>query len=284
VGRFRYSYNTIVYLQEPFAQQVERLVRYGYDGIELIGEPDWYDLGEVKRRTQDAGLAVSSICSLFDPSRDLCHPDAAQRQAAMEYVRRIADMAAEVGAATILVTPTSWGKPSPLAPREQEWAWAVENIRKAGEYAASVGVDVTIEAWNRYETYFLNRLDQCVEILEATGLENAGVHGDVFHMNIEEVSIADAYRRAGKNLNHTHIADSNRAAPGTGHIDFRPIVKALHEIDYQGYVCFELLPATSDPFGLIRAGGAQEFLDRYTELAIKTLKQAEAEVLGTEAL
>ncbi len=282
MSRFRYSYNTIVYLQEPFSQQVERLVRYGYDGIELIGEPDWYDLKEVRQLTQDAGLAVSSICSLFDPSRDLCHPDAARRQAALDYVKRVADMAAEVGAATILVTPTSWSKPGPLAPREQEWEWAVENIRKSGDYAASVGVNVTIEAWNRYETYFLNRLDQCVEILKATGLENAGVHGDVFHMNIEEVSIADAYRRAGKYLNHTHIADSSRAAPGAGHIDFRPIVQALDEIDYQGYLCFELLPATNDPFALIKAGGAREFLDEYTELAIKTLKQAEAEVLGTD--
>ena len=34
----------------------------------------------------------------------------------------------------------------------------------------------------------------------------------------------------GKKLNHCHLADSNRAAPGTGHTDFKPILQALKDI------------------------------------------------------
>ena len=280
MGRFRYSYNSIAFIGEDFGRSVDRLVKYGYEGIELVGEPDWYDVKAVRRQSHDAGLAVSSICSLYTDGRDLSAPEPSQRQVGKDYVRALADFAAEVGAPVIIVAPTQWGKPHPLAPREQEWAWAVESIREVADYAASVGVNITIEAWNRYETYFLNRLDQCVELLKATGVKNGGVHGDMFHMNIEEVDIADAYRRAGKHLNHTHIADSNRAAPGAGHIDFVPVVKALDEIGYEGYLCFELLPATNDPFALIRAGGASEFLDQYVELAIGTMKKAEAAALG----
>jgi sugar phosphate isomerase/epimerase len=190
----------------------------------------------------------------------------------------MADFAAAVGAPTIIVGPSPVGKPAALASDEEEWNWAVENVRKVGEYAASVGVDITVECWNRYETYFLNTLDKAVRLVKETGLGNAGVHGDMFHMNIEEKSIDGAYRDAGAYLNHVHIADSNRAAPGAGHTDFLPTVKALKDIDYSGYVTFELLPASNDPFAMIERNGHLEFLDEYTELAITTLKAAEAQV------
>jgi len=206
------------------------------------------------------------------------HPDAAIRQKGLDYGKSIADFAAAVGAPTIIVGPSPVGKTAALASDEQEWEWAVENVRSIGEYAASVGVNITLECWNRYETYFLNKLDRAVELVEATGLANAGVHGDMFHMNIEEISIEEAYRAAGKHLNHVHVADSTRAAPGVGHLDFRPTLQALTDIGYDGYLTFELLPASSDPFAMIARNGHLEFLDNYTELAITTLKAAAAEV------
>lgn len=275
MSKFRYAYNSIVYMQEPFLKQVKRLVKYGFDAIELIGEPSWYDLKEVKRITSSEGIAVSSICSIFTPTRDLCHPDLKERKAGLEYAKAIAEMAAAVDSPIMIVAPTS--RIAPIASKSKEWKLAVDSIQQLGEFAKRLNVQLAIEPWNRYETYFLNRLDQAVKLMEATHLDNCGVHGDMFHMNIEEDDIVEAYRRASKHLIHTHIADSNRAAPGTGHLDFRPIVKVLKEMNYQGYLCFELLPPVKDPFACIRNGEAIDFLDKYTELAIKTMKQAELE-------
>jgi hypothetical protein len=45
---FKYSYNTIVYTGEDYAIQSARVAKFGYDAIELVGEPDWYDFKEVK--------------------------------------------------------------------------------------------------------------------------------------------------------------------------------------------------------------------------------------------
>jgi len=192
----------------------------------------------------------------------------------------VADFAAEVGAPTIIVAPTACMKLQPLADREDERKWAVEGLREAGAYAAERDVDLTLECWNRYETYWLNRLDQGVELWEEVGLDRGGVMGDTFHMNIEEDSIAEAIRRTGPTLNHVHLADSNRAAPGEGHIDFVPVLEALRDVDYGGYLSFELLPPSADPFGVMRAGGHQDFLDRYTAQAIERLKAAEAALAG----
>ena len=274
--RFKYAYDQLVYYGEDVGKSIDRVARFGYDGIELVGEPDAFDAADVRSRVSDAGIVVSSICSVYNAERDLAHPDAAARASALEYVKRVAEFASEVGAPTIIVAPTACMKLQRLAPADDEWRWAVEGIRAGGEYAASLGVDLTLECWNRYETYFLNRLDQAVEMQREIGLSNLGVMGDTFHMNIEEASIAEAFRLTGAVLNHVHLADSNRAAPGQGHLDFGPILQALADIEYGGYLTFELLPPSADPFGVMRAGGHTDFFDRYTAQAIEQMRAVEA--------
>jgi len=65
---------------------------------------------------------------------------------------------------------------------------------------------------------------------------------DLYHMNIEEANLADAIRAAGSHVGHVHFADSNRRAAGMGHIDFAPVVAALREVGYTGYLSAEVLP------------------------------------------
>ena len=272
---FKYSYDQLVYYGEDVDKSIDRLARLGYDAIELAGEPDAFDAKAVRRGVEQAGIVVGSICSIYTGDRDLAHPEPEIRKIGVDYVKSVADFAAEVGCPTMIVAPSVVGKLKPLASDADEREWAVESIREGGEYAASVGVNLTLECWNRYETYFLNRLEQAVDLWHETGLENGGVMGDTFHMNIVEDSIAAAIRRTGPLLNHIHLADSNRAAPGQGHTDFAPILEALREIDYQGYLTFELLPPSADPFAVMQAGGHLDFFDRYTEQAITRIKDLE---------
>jgi len=65
---------------------------------------------------------------------------------------------------------------------------------------------------------------------------------DTFHMNIEEVSIYESIIKAKDYITHVHLADSNRWAPGSGHLDFAKIIKTLEEINYKGYLSAEILP------------------------------------------
>ncbi len=273
--RFQYAYNSLVYFGEDLAESVDRVARFGYDAIEIVGEPTKIDPHRVAKLTKDAGIGVSSICSIYTADRDLVHPDPDTRGAAVQYVKDLADFAATMDCPTVVVHPTANMKIKPLADPEQEWAWAVESIRTAGEYAAERGVSFSLEAWNRYESYLLNRLEQARSLWADTGLSNGGVQGDTFHMNIEEASIADAFRASKGVLQHVHLADSDRTAPGGALVDFEPIIEALVDIDYDKYLSFELLPAAADPFS---GGSHEEFFDRYTERAIRTIKAIEEKV------
>jgi sugar phosphate isomerase/epimerase len=275
---FRYAYNALVYFGEDIADSIDRVARFGYDAIEVVGEPTSLDAKQIKRLADNAGIAVSSVCSIYTAERDLAHPDPAVRTSTVQYVKDVADFAAAMGAETVIVHPTACMKTQALASAADERRWAVEGIRAAGEHAAPLGVNLSLECWNRYETYFMNRLEQAASLWRETGLTNGGIQGDTFHMGLEEASIPEAFRQHGSMLQHVHLADSNRAAPGAGHLDFVPIVQALVDVGYQGYLSFELLPASADPFGAMKAGGQEAFFDRYTEQAIRYMKAVEAQV------
>jgi sugar phosphate isomerase/epimerase len=88
----------------------------------------------------------------------------------------------------------------------------------------------------------LNRLDEGARMWRETGLTNGGIMADTFHMNIEERSIPDAILASAGILNHVHLSDSNRLAPGLGHIDFAEVLQALREAAYGGGLAFELIP------------------------------------------
>jgi sugar phosphate isomerase/epimerase len=102
-------------------------------------------------------------------------------------------------------------------------------------------VRLIIEPLNRYESAIVNKASQAVELIRSQNLERALVLLDTFHMNIEEKSMADAIMSVGERLGYFHIADSNRRAPGDGHIPFSEVFRALKEIYYDGYVSAEIL-------------------------------------------
>jgi sugar phosphate isomerase/epimerase len=65
-------------------------------------------------------------------------------------------------------------------------------------------------------------------------------------MNIEERSLEKSILEAGASIGYIHFADSNRMAPGWGHIDFLKIIAALKEIAYTGPIGVEILPRPDD--------------------------------------
>lgn len=275
---FRYTYNTLVYGHEPIETGIARLARLGYDGVELVGERTLDDVPALKAELDRQGMVASSIISIYTPERDLVSSDESVRRAAVAYVKNNVDVAGALGADIVTFTQTACMKIVPEVDLAQEWDWAVEAARELAEYAADHDVTLAVEPWNRYETYLITRLDKAAQFVDEVDRPNIGVMADTFHMAIEERDIAAAIRAAGHRLVHVHLADSNRAAPGYGHTDFEPIVKAIADIGYDGWVSYELLPAAGDIWGVLSGAGAPEFLDEYTEASIAHTKAIETKL------
>jgi sugar phosphate isomerase/epimerase len=275
---FRYTYNTLVYGEEPIVEGIARVAAAGYDGVELVGEPEQTDVTEVRTALQEHGVVASSIVSIYTPERDIVSSTASIRQAARDYVRGNIDLAHALGADIVTFTPTACMKIVAEADIQQEWEWAVEAARDLADHAGRAGVTLVLEPWNRYETYLVNRTEQAVRFIDEVDSPHFGYMADTFHMSLEERDIAESIRLAGPRLAHVHLADSNRAAPGFGHLDFEPIVQAIADVGYDGWISYELLPAAGDVWGVLTGSGAPEFKGPYTEAAITHTKAIETKL------
>jgi sugar phosphate isomerase/epimerase len=279
-GAFRYAYNVIGFGGEDVALSIDRLARLGYDAVEVEGEPERHDSHRIRKLVEDAGLTVSSVCPNFTEERDLSHPDPEIRSIAVAYLRNLAEFAAEVGAPLFIVAPTAYARVQPIADPLDEWLWAVEGIRTAGDHASTLGVNLSLECWNRYGTYMLNRLEEGARMWHETGLANGGVMADTFHMNIEERSVSGAILAHANRLNHVHLSDSNRLAPGLGHIDFAEVLRALTEVGYKRSLAFELIPTLPN---LLEERQDPPSLDDVADQALLHMKRVE-QMLATGRL
>ncbi len=269
----RLTYNTVVYGSEPIAVGIARLARFGYDGVELAGEPERFDAIEIRDLLETHGLEAASISGMFTRDRDLVHQEAEVRANARAYMRSCVDLARAVGAGVVAVSPTAVMRTEPGPDRSQDWAWAVDGLRQVGHYAGEYGVRLAVEPWNRYENFMINRVEQAIELVELVDVPSVGCMADTFHMNIEESDPVAALRSAGDRLFHVQVADNTRQAPGRGNIDFEPIVGVLIELGYEGYVSFELFPAEADPLAAVERGSAGDFFDLYTDESIRNFKR-----------
>ena len=90
------SYNTLVYVNEDVEKSIERLARFGYDGVDLVGEPERYDAAQVRALLGRYKIAASSICAVFSAERDFASSKPEVRKNAVDYVKRCVDFAKEM--------------------------------------------------------------------------------------------------------------------------------------------------------------------------------------------
>jgi len=114
--------------------------------------------------------------------------------------------------------------------------------RRAAEY----GVELGIEAINRYETYLVNVASQASELLDRIGEPNVFVHLDTYHMNIEEKGFYGAITGLGSRLGYVHFSESDRGTPGTANVDWDEVFRGLKDIDYAGVLAMESFAAVNE--------------------------------------
>lgn len=226
---------------EPLEVTVRRLAKYGYNSLEIQGEPYKYDIKAVRRLLDDHGVQCWGSVTLMLEDRNLLAPSEAQRAQSVAYVKDCITMVEALGGEVISIVPGTVGKIVPDATPDKEWNWCVEAMKEVYDHGLRCGVKIGIEPINRFETYFINRSAQALALAEAVGPE-CGVCLDIFHMNLEEADPMQAIRDAGSRLVNFHVADNNRMACGMGTFDWPAIIATLRETDYDGALSVEFCP------------------------------------------
>lgn len=258
---------------------IKELAELGYDGVEIAGCPEFFPKAkEIAAACADNNIHPSSICSML-AGYDISHYDPVERQKGIDHAMRTVDFAAEVGAPIAILLPGAHSKYAPLTTRDEELATGIESMKVVADYAAKLNICLCVEAWDRFDNYLVTSLKDAQEVVERVGRANVGLMLDTFHMNIEERDMSEAVRSAGKRLWHFHVGDSNRRAPGMGHIDFLPILQALKDIDYPGYITMELIPPSFNVDAYAQYGDVSPYSSSYRAWSIKYLKELEKQLV-----
>jgi len=216
------------------------IAELGYSGLDLFikhaGEPG---LDKIIKKIKNVGLEVFLLAAVSAFVDDGLYLSSPQEEIRKELIRRMKDqidLAAELGAMVpIGVLRGSEGG-------DERLKWLAESLFELYEHALKREVQLVIEPVNRYETRLINSVTDALEFIEAFELPKFNLLVDIFHMNIEEQYIDLSLRKAGTQIGHVHIADSNRKVPGMGHIDWQMVFQTLHEIGYSGNCSIEAIP------------------------------------------
>jgi sugar phosphate isomerase/epimerase len=224
---------------------LDTAVELGYDAIEMsVRDPDDPAVTSCDAGLRRRGLNLSAIAtgqSFYSDGWSLTAEDSRVQRSLDQRMQRIIDVAAP-WEALVVIGGVRGKLTGSERDRVDQYRRVIEAVRRYAEYALPRNVSLVVEPINRYETNLLNTIDEALRFIDEVDMENLGILADTFHMNIEEVSLAESLRSAGERVLHAQFTDSNRRAAGQGHIDFEELADVLRDVDYRGYLSTETLP------------------------------------------
>jgi 5-keto-L-gluconate epimerase len=232
----------------------------GYNGVELsIKNPLDLDKEDIIKRTESLGLDIYAIAtgqSYYNDGYSFSAEDKNTRNSAIKRIKDNIDFAEILNCKIIIGgilgnIREKFGSGSDVEKR------VIDSFYPCLDYAKMKNVTILFEPINRYETLFINTMEEGREFLNVFNYDNLKLIPDTFHMNIEESSLENSLRDNIDFIGYIHLVDSNRRAPGFGHTDFKSIIKTLTELNYSGVLSCEILPL---PDSLTAANQAIKYL------------------------
>ncbi len=226
-----------------FETCIPKAAELGFNGVELaLKRRSEIDECRLRQLLDEHHLEVSCISTgqvYADGGLTLTEEDTEKRGEVISVFKELIDLAEKFG--KLINIGRVRGQ---IGRRKTEDIEAIfcGTVRLLCDYAAPKGVTLMLEPVNRYECDFVNSIEEGAALLKRIDRPNFKLMPDVFHMNIEDVAIADELAKYIRYINYIHLADSNRLAPGQGHTDFNEIFDRLAASRYDGWMSVEILP------------------------------------------
>jgi sugar phosphate isomerase/epimerase len=234
---------------------------------------------EVRRLAEKAGLTVVGLHWLLAKTKGLhlTSPDESVRRKTAEYLGHLARFSADLGGRIMVLGSPKQRNLAPGMNKADGMKHAAEVLRAALPTLEKADVTIALEPLGPAETNFLNTAADAVALMELVASLRCRLQLDCKAMATEgekgtgpisrngpqgasqksdlspfPLLIPDLIRKYRKPLVHFHANDPNSRGPGFGKLDFVPILKALREINYGGWVSVEVLDYTLGPERLAR--------------------------------
>lgn len=225
----------------PLADKFQLAHEAGFDGIDLLGDQLGPIVDQARELSASTGVEIPTVYGRLRVP--LVAATAAERLQAMDIVRERLALAARVGARRLIIVPI-FGEPRfeldwPGGIEQAELAVLAVELKELALDAARHQVCIVLEPLNRKETHLLRSPCAAAEFTRRIASDWIATMVDTYHMDLEQQDLAEEVRLAGDQLHLVHISDRDRKLPGCGGINFAPLIAALEEVGYAGYLGYE---------------------------------------------
>ncbi len=234
----------------PFEKAFAFAAECGYTGLEMAPFTISHDVtdisaekrAEVRRQAEAAGLEIIGLHWLLAKTEGLhlTSPEAEVRRKTAEYLGELARFCADLGGKVMVFGSPQQRDLLPGVSHDEAMQHAADVLSAAVPVLEETEVTLALEPLAPFETTFMQKATDAVRLAEMVGSPQVRLHLDCKAMSSESVPIPELIRQHRSLLAHFHANDPNLQGPGFGQLDFLPILEALGEIDYRGWVSVEV--------------------------------------------
>ena len=249
-----------------WAETCAAVAELGYEGIEVAPftlAADVRDISPQMRRgyaetARHEGLEVIGLHWLLVSPKGLSvtDADASIREITSQYLEALVTFCADLGGKILVLgSPAQRRLPSDVPSKDAQQT-ALDRLRfcldRALEAAYKNGITLCLEPLPAPEADFVLTLQTAVDIMARLHHPALRTIFDVKSASSEDQALPDLIRAFAPHIAHVHANDANRRGPGFGPTDYVPIMAALQEIAYKGYVSVEVFDYTPDAITIAR--------------------------------
>ncbi len=251
-GRIRQSVVHWCFRPMTVPELAETASRLGMASVELVAPEHWPLL---------RGLGLTcALAGSHGFARGFAHRE--EHDECIDFLRRAIDAAAAAGVPSV-ITFSGFRRGLSTADGRRNM---VDGLRRIVGHAEARGVTLCLEMLNSrvdvemkgHPDYFCDDIDLTVDICREVGSPRLKVLFDIYHVQIMHGDVITRIRQHAPWIGHVHTA----GVPGRNELDDRqelnhpPILRALAESGYAGYVGHEFIP-TGDPVASLRSAVEQ---------------------------
>jgi sugar phosphate isomerase/epimerase len=259
----KYAYCNEMFGDQPFAESAATMRALGYTGVEIAPftllpqGPDAFDArnvsaerrAEIKRQAADAGLEVVGLHWLLAKTAGfyLTSPQAVVRQATAEYLKALVKLCGDLGGTIMVLGSPQQRNLLPGVGYDEAESHAAEVLRSVMPACADHDVTLALEPLGPAEGNFMLTAKSGIHLAEMVDSPHCKLHLDVKAMSSEPGPIDAIIRESAAWMVHFHVNDPNLLGPGMGHVEYGPILTALADVNYTGWLSLEVFKYEPSP-------------------------------------
>ena len=229
---------------------VECAVELGYTGLEVApftlgekaGSVSQQQRTEFRSLVESNGMQIVGLHWLLAKTNGfhLTSADKSVRDRTLDYFIDLANLCGDLGGSLmVLGSPLQRNFEHPVT-RADAQKFTIDILEQLVPALETNRTVLALEPLGPEETNFIQTAAEAQHICDAISSPWVRLHLDVKAMSTEAESIEKIVLDQASNIAHFHANDPNRLGPGMGEVDFLPILRALKEVQYFGWLSVEV--------------------------------------------